>query len=111
MSDLLIANGMVVDGTGAPGRLADVRVRNGTIVEIGEGLSPGGEHVIDAAGAMVAPDFINSHTHFDATIYWDPLLDPMSQHGVTTVVAGNCSLGLARMRAADRLGQIDVLQL
>ena len=108
MSDLLIANGLVVDGTGAPGRLADVRVRNGTIVEIGKSLSPGGEHVIDAAGAVVAPGFIDSHTHFDATIYWDPMLDPMSQHGVTTVVAGNCSLGLAPMRAADRLAQVDV---
>ena len=108
MSELLIANGLVVDGTGAPGRVADVRVRDGKIAEIGHGLTPDGEQVIDAQGAVVAPGFIDSHTHFDATIYWDPMLDPMSQHGVTTVVAGNCSLGLAPVRAQDRLAQVDV---
>ena len=108
MSGLLIAGGLVVDGTGAPGRLADVRISDGRIAEIGAGLAPRGEQVIDAAGAIVAPGFIDSHTHYDATYYWDPLLDPMPQHGVTTVVAGNCSLGLAPMRPADRLSQVDV---
>ena len=97
MSGLLIAGGQVVDGTGAPGRVADVRIKDGRIAEIGAGLARG-RAGIDAGGAIVAPGFINSHTHFDATIYWDPLLDPMPQHGVTTFVAGNCSLGLAPMR-------------
>ncbi len=108
MSGLLIVNGLVVDGTGAPGRRADVRIRDGRIAEIASGLAAKGEQVIDAAGAVVAPGFIDSHTHYDATIYWDPMLDPMPQHGVTTVVAGNCSLGLAPMRPADRADQIDV---
>ena len=108
---LLIVNGLVVDGTGAPARQADVRIRDGRIAEIGSGLAAQGEQVIDAAGAVVAPGFIDSHTHYDATIYWDPMLDPMPQHGVTTVVAGNCSLGLAPMRPADRADQIDLVQV
>jgi len=107
MTALLIKNGLLVDGTGAPGRTADVRIRDGLIAEIGADLTALGERVIDAAGAVVAPGFIDSHTHFDATVYWDPRLDPMAQHGVTTVVAGNCSLGLAPMRPEDRVGQID----
>ncbi|MGE3690707.1 MAG: amidohydrolase family protein [Novosphingobium sp.] len=108
MAGLLIANGLVVDGTGGAGKLADLRIRDGLIVEVGENLAPAGEEVINAAGAVVAPGFIDSHTHFDATVYWDPLLDPMPQHGVTTVVAGNCSLGLAPMRPGDRRGHVDV---
>jgi N-acyl-D-aspartate/D-glutamate deacylase len=108
MSGLLITNGLVVDGTGAPGRVSDIRIKDDKIAEIGEDLPPTGEQIIDARGAIVAPGFIDSHTHFDATIYWDPLLDPMPQHGVTTVVAGNCSLGLAPMRPSNRLSHVDV---
>jgi len=108
MANLLIKGGMVVDGTGTEARLADVRVSDGRIAEIGPNLSPAGEPVIDAAGLVVAPGFIDSHTHFDATIYWDPMLDPMPQHGVTTVVGGNCSLSLAPVRPADRRAQVEV---
>ncbi|MBV1687661.1 amidohydrolase family protein [Novosphingobium sp. G106] len=108
MGDLIIKGGTVVDGTGAPGRLADIRVAGGTIAEVGVDLPVRGERVIRADGAVVAPGFIDSHTHFDATVFWDPWCDPMPQHGVTTVVAGNCSLGFAPMRPADRKAQIDV---
>lgn len=109
MGDLLITGGRVIDGTGAPGVLQDIRIREGRIVEMGQGLAARGEErVIAAEGAVVAPGFIDSHTHFDATIYWDPLCDPMPQHGVTSVVFGNCALSLAPLRAQDRASQLDV---
>lgn len=108
MADLLIKGGTVIDGTGAAGREADVRVRDGRIAEIAPDLDGEGEQVIDATGLVVTPGFIDSHTHFDATIYWDPMLDPMPQHGVTTVVGGNCSLGLAPVRPRDRRAQVEV---
>ena len=98
MGDLFIKAGLVIDGTGARAQRLDVRVRGGRITEMAPDLRCNGEKIIDAGGAIVAPGFIDSHTHFDATIYWDPMLDPMPQHGVTTVVIGNCSLGLAPMR-------------
>lgn len=107
MADLLIKGGVVIDGTGSPGLASDIRVRDGRTVEIGPNLSRGSERVIDAAGAVVTPGFIDSHTHFDATIYWDPMCDPMPQHGITTIVAGNCSLGLAPIRPGDRALQMD----
>jgi N-acyl-D-aspartate/D-glutamate deacylase len=92
--DLLVRGGTVIDGTGVPGRPGDVRVRGGRIVEVGTGLSPDGEQQIDAAGAVVAPGFIDNHTHVDPALFWDPFCDPTPQHGVTTVLAGNCSLSL-----------------
>jgi N-acyl-D-amino-acid deacylase len=102
VSDLLVRGGSVIDGTGAPAFPGDVRVRAGRVVEIGQGLRPEGEPEIDAAGAVVAPGFIESHTHFDPSVFWAPSADPMPQHGVTTVVIGNCSLSLAPLRAEHR---------
>ena len=81
-------------------RDADVRIRDGVITEIGARLAPDGETVVDASGAYVAPGFIDCHTHYDPSVWWDPLVDPMPQHGVTTVVTGNCSLSLTPVRAA-----------
>ena len=107
MTALLIKGGLLIDGTGAPARSSDIRVRDGLICEIGPDLAADGEQLIDASGAIVAPGFIDSHTHFDATIYWDPRLDPMTQHGVTTVVAGNCALSLAPIRREDRESELD----
>ncbi len=102
MGDVLIRGGTVVDGTGAPGRSLDVRVRGGVVAEIDTGLRPDGEVVVDAGGAFVTPGFIDVHTHFDPTLFWDPLCDPMPQHGVTSVLMGNCSLSLAPVRAGQQ---------
>ena len=106
--DLLVQGGTVVDGTGAPARDADVRIRAGVVTEIGTGLAPDGETLVDARGAYVTPGFIDCHTHYDPSLWWDPLLDPMPQHGVTTVVTGNCSLSLTPVRALDRVAASDV---
>jgi len=108
MAQLLVRGGTVVDGTGAEATRADVRVRDGVVAEVGRDLAPGGEPELDASGALVAPGFIDCHTHYDPSLWWDPLLDPMPQHGVTTVVTGNCSLSLTPVRAADRESASDV---
>jgi N-acyl-D-amino-acid deacylase len=106
--NLLVRGGVVVDGTGAPARRADVRVRDGRIAEVGEELTPDGERVVDADGAYVAPGLIESHTHYDAAVWWDPDCDPMPAHGCTTLVMANCGLGLAPLRAADRDTIVDL---
>ncbi|MBW2425950.1 MAG: amidohydrolase family protein [Deltaproteobacteria bacterium] len=102
MADLLIRGGELVDGTGAPRVRADVRVRRDRIAEVGPDLAPDGEREVDASGAVVAPGFIDGHTHYDPSLWWDPSCDPMPGHGVTTVVTGNCSLSLAPLRTEDR---------
>lgn len=96
MADMLIKGGTVVDGTGAKAFAADVRVRGEKIVEVGANLQAGaGERVVDAAGCIVAPGFIESHTHFDATMWWQPDMDPLPGYGVTTVIMGNCGFTTA----------------
>ena len=96
----VIRGGTVVDGTGAPGRRADVAVEGGRIVAVGENLH--GDDELDASGHVVAPGFIDIHTHYDAQVFWDPALTPSCFHGVTTVVAGNCGFSIAPTRPDDR---------
>jgi N-acyl-D-amino-acid deacylase len=99
--DLVIKNGIVIDGTGAPRRQADVAVAGGKIAEIGR-IGDGAAKVIDAAGCVVAPGFIDPHTHYDAQICWDLAVTPSSWHGVTSVVMGNCGVGIAPCRPEAR---------
>ena len=92
--DLLLKNGTLVDGTGAAARRADVGIAGGKIVELGK-VSGAAKKTIDASGLVVAPGFIDPHTHYDAQICWDGATTPSSWHGVTTVVMGNCGVGIA----------------
>jgi N-acyl-D-amino-acid deacylase len=96
-ADLVIRNGSVVDGTGRAALAADVAVRDGRILAVGP--FPGrGEREVEATGRVVAPGFIDVHTHYDAQLCWDGLATPSPLHGVTTVVTGNCSLSVAPVR-------------
>ena len=99
--DLKITNGFIVDGSGKPGFAGSVAVEDGRIAAIGnvEGLS---EQTLDAGGGVIAPGFIDMHTHYDAQILWDRRLSISPSHGVTTVVMGNCGFGIAPTRAAHR---------
>ena len=96
---LLVRGGLVVDGTGAPGRHADVALRDGVITEVGPGLDTTGADVIDADGLLVTPGFVDIHTHYDGQATWDPVLAPSSHHGVTSLAMGNCGVGFAPARA------------
>ena len=97
---IVIKGGTVVDGTGAPGFAADVLLEGDRIVAIGPNLT--GDRTIDATGLVVAPGFIDIHTHYDAQVFWDPAMTPSCFHGVTTVVAGNCGFSIAPTRPQDR---------
>jgi len=99
--DLLIRNGTVVDGSGAAPRPADIGIAGGRIAHIGT-IRESAKRVIDAADCVVAPGFIDPHTHYDAQICWDGAVTPSSWHGVTSVVMGNCGVGIAPCRPAAR---------
>jgi len=99
--DLWVRGGRVVDGTGAPARRGDVAVRAGCIAAVGT-VRGSADRVIDAEGAVVAPGFVDIHTHYDAQVLWDRMLTVSPWHGVTSLVMGNCGFGVAPTRPAHR---------
>ncbi|MEM1231828.1 MAG: amidohydrolase family protein [Pseudomonadota bacterium] len=101
MFDLIIRNGRIVDGSGLPAYQADIGIRGNRIEAIGQ-LTQDAARIIDAGGRAVAPGFIDPHTHFDAQLLWDGQARPALEHGVTTIVPGNCSLSLAPLKAEHR---------
>lgn len=102
MLDLIIRNGTIVDGTGMPGYMGDIGIQDGKIVATGS-IDDSATEEVDATGLTVAPGFIDPHTHFDAQLLWDGKAKPAIEHGVTTIVPGNCSLSLAPLKAEHRM--------
>jgi N-acyl-D-aspartate/D-glutamate deacylase len=109
MYDVLITNGRIVDGTGEPAYAGDVAIADGKIAAVGR-VAGDARQVLDAKGQVVAPGFIDPHTHFDVQLLWDGAAKPALEHGVTCVVPGNCSLSLAPLKAADRPALIGMFQ-
>lgn len=109
MFDLLVRGGTVVDGTGGDIFEADVAVSGGRIVAIGKDL-PSADDEIDAKGFLVTPGFVDIHTHYDGQVTWENTLTPSTDHGVTTVVMGNCGVGFAPCRPSDREALVTLME-
>ncbi len=109
MHDLVIRGGRVVDGTGAPARTADVAIDGDQIVEVGR-VADRGRQEIDADGALVAPGWVDVHTHYDGQAVWDAEMAPSAHHGVTTAVMGNCGVGFAPVRPGSEDFLIEVME-
>lgn len=113
--DLIIRGGTVVDGTGSPARIADIAISEGVIAAIGGAYDNGrlgesGDREIDATGLIVAPGWVDIHTHYDGQVTWDPEMTPSSWHGVTTVVMGNCGVGFAPVRPGEEQFLIELME-
>src|SRR4051794_6102993 len=107
--DVVIKGGTVVDGTGAAARTADVAIRDGVVVEVGE-VSGSAARQVDAAGALVTPGFVDIHSHYDGQATWDERLTPSSWHGVTTVVMGNCGVGFSPVHEPDHQRLVELME-
>ncbi|MEI9931656.1 MAG: amidohydrolase family protein [Rhizomicrobium sp.] len=100
--DLIVANGIIVDGTGFPRFTGDIGIRAGVIVKIGRLKDADADRRIDATGLIVGPGFVDTHTHYDGQIFWDPTCSNAGENGITTVAMGNCGFGFAPCRPEDR---------
>ncbi len=109
MFDLLIKNGTIYDGTGEKPYVADVAIKDEKIVSIGV-LEESSKEVIEAKGKIVAPGFVDIHTHYDGQVTWDPYLRPSTYHGVTTVVMGNCGVGFSPCKPEERDWLISLME-
>jgi N-acyl-D-amino-acid deacylase len=109
MLDVVIKGGTVVDGSGGPPVPADVGVRNGRIVALGD-VTGQARQVVDADGALVTPGWVDVHTHYDGQVTWDDVLEPSASNGVTTVVMGNCGVGFAPVHPTDHDALIDLME-
>jgi len=110
MHDLVVRGGLVVDGSGAPARHADIAVTDGIVTHVGAHVDGPSRQVVDADGLLVTPGFVDVHTHYDAQASWDPWLTPSSWHGVTTVVMGNCGVGFAPARPDRHAWLIELME-
>lgn len=116
MFDLKITGGTVVDGTGGTRYRADIGVVDGVIAEVrrvdgdGAGIDTDACQTVDATGRVVTPGFVDIHTHYDGQVSWDPVLEPSSLHGVTTVVSGNCGVGFAPVRPGSEQWLIELME-
>lgn len=109
MYDLIIRGGKIVDGTGAPARIADVAVKDGKIAAVGK-VTGSAKREIDANGLLVTPGWVDIHTHYDGQVTWDPYLSPSCYHGVTTVVMGNCGVGFAPAKPDKHQWLIELME-
>src|SRR6185312_10209993 len=107
--DLVVRGGTIADGTGSGTREADVGIKDGRIAAVGAVSGKGAEEIA-AKGLLVTPGFVDIHTHYDGQATWDSHLQPSSWHGVTTAVMGNCGVGFAPVRPADRQRLIELME-
>jgi N-acyl-D-amino-acid deacylase len=110
MWDLLVRGGRIVDGHGGTPWVGDVAVSDGVIVAVGPQLDGDAAEVIDASGLVVAPGFVDIHTHYDGQATWDDVLEPSASHGVTTVVGGNCGVGFAPVRPGGEQALVELME-
>jgi len=108
-ADLIVRNGLIVDGTGGEPYAGDVAIKDGKIVEIGTVTGTGKEE-IDAKGCIVTPGFVDLHTHYDGHVLWDTHLQPSSNHGVTTALTGNCGVGFAPCKPETRAAMLNFME-
>ena len=110
MHDLVIRNGLIVDGSGKKPFIGDIAIDNENISLVSNSIPDKGKEEIDAEGKLVTPGWVDIHTHYDGQVCWDPYLTPSSWHGVTTAVMGNCGVGFAPVRPGEENFLIQLME-